>query len=185
MGSKLSEKYEEYIMNKIEKVWGEVVKDVSKAADKAHISTLMELKKEASNMYNKLIRDYYEYETQCYIRHGQSEPGTGTGENLYRANNIRVQGGKLYIETDYKKMETGYRRHGRNTVLEMVKSGQRYAGRRHDPVPWFGDFLGNYITLSHTYINEAFEDFENNLDDMYNRIFLDKMTSLKGKYKYW
>ena len=181
----MSLNYKEILEKEKQRILKQLKSDITDAVKKADLMTLQELKKEAFNMYNKLIRDYYEYPTQCYIRHGQSEPGTRTGENLYRANDIHIEGRTLVLATNYKNMETGYRRHGRDTVLEMVKSGQRYAGRRHDPVPWSGDFIGEYITLNHTYINEAFEDFEDNFADMYDRIFDDKMKGLAGKYEFY
>ena len=181
----MSLNYREILEKEKQRILKQLKADITDAVKKADLLTLKELKKEASKMYNKLIEEYYTYKTESYIRHGQSEPGTGTGENLYRANNIHIQGRTLILDTNYKLMESGYDRHGRDTVLEMVKSGQRFAGRRHDPVLWRGNFIGDYITLDNTYINEAFEEFEDRFEEMYDKIFDDKMKGLAGKYEFY
>ena len=181
----MSLNYREILEKEKQRILKQLKSDITDAVKKADLLTLKELKTEASKMYNKLITDYYTYKTLCYIRHGQSEPGTGTGENLYRANNIHIQGRELILGTDYKLMESGYDRHGRDKVLEMVKSGQRFAGRKHNSVPWRGNFMGNYITLNDTYINEAFEEFEDRFGEMYDKIFDEKMSQLSGKYEFY
>jgi len=181
----MSLNYREILENEKQRILKQIKSDITDAVKKADLLTIKELKDEASKMYDKLITDYYKYETEKYIRHGQSKPGTGTGENLYRANNIHIQGRELILGTNYKLMESGYDRHGRDKVLEMVKSGQRFAGRRHAPVPWSGDFAGNYITLKDTYINEAFEEFEDRFVEMYDKIFDEKMGQLAGKYEFY
>ena len=181
----MSLNFREMLENEKNRILKQLKSDITDAVKKADLLTLKELEKEASDMYDKLITDYYKYKTLCYIRHGQSTPGTGTGENLYRANNIHIQGRELILGTNYKLMESGYDRHGRDKVLEMVKSGQRFAGRKHESVPWNGDFTGNYITLNDTYINDAFEEFEDRFEEMYDRIFDEKMGQLAGKYEFY
>lgn len=158
--------------------------EITDAANKADLMTLQELKIEAEKMYDKLITDYYRYETSTYIRHGQSEPGTCAGINLYKAKNIYIKKNKLFLETNYKLLET-YKRDSRKTVFGMISSGLRPMGRKNEPIDWEGNYSGNYISLHETYINDAFEEFAYRFNGMYDRIFDEKMMSLKGRYDFW
>ena len=180
---------EKQFMMKIEretkKMLKQAKKDITNAVNEADTLTMAEIEQEAHRMYEKLITDYYEYKTRFYIRHGQDRVGTQTGENLYKSDNIHLSHGKLFLETNYKKMSAGYRDHSRNDVLEMIKGGERYMGRHRSPERWSGDYAGTYIDITDSYINQAFNEFEYAFDSMYDEIFDKNMNKLKGKYEFW
>ena len=173
-------KFRKSMMKKAEKIWKKRERDITKAVDQADLATLKELQKEAKNMYKQLIDDYYAYKTIKYVRHGQDRPGTCIGENLYRADFIHIKNNELFIETNYKQMKAGYRDHGREYVLNMIRDGERY-----NVGDWTGDFEGEYIAMYDTYINKAFKEFEHNFQSMYDDIFENKLKKLKGTFEYW
>lgn len=176
----LEKKFEISMTKKAERVWKKREQNIKDAVNKAHIFTMQELEQEAHAMYKKLIDDYYSYKTYWYIRHEQDKPGTRTGINLYRADNIHLKKDRLFLETNYKQMSAGYRDHSRKNVLEMIKEGQRY-----HVGSWSGNFEGEYISVLEQDINGAFQEFENNFQRMYDAVFEKKILSLKGKYEYW
>jgi hypothetical protein len=180
----LQKKIENGIKKELNKIWKKREENIIDAVNKADVFTMKELEEEAHHMYQKLIDDYYSYKTFWYIRHGQDRPGTCTGENLYKADNIHLKKkGKsfeLFLETNYKKMSAGYRDHSRKTVLDMIKDGKRYHVGE-----WQGYFEGEYIDMFEVNVNEAFEEFKNKFSNMYDVIMEKKLRSLKGTYEYW
>lgn len=68
------------------KITDEIVEDLKNVLDK----TATELCKDMSEIFDKCIDEFYKYETRSYYRHDTGR-GTGTGMNLYRANQFRVK----------------------------------------------------------------------------------------------
>jgi hypothetical protein len=72
----------------VEKITPQVVEKLKGALDK----TASELCKDMSQIFDKCIDKFYEYETRSYYRH-ETGRGTGTGMNLYRANQFKLKYG--------------------------------------------------------------------------------------------
>lgn len=72
----------------VEKITEEIIEESKTALDK----TAEELCKDMSEIFDKCIDEFYKYETKSYYRHDTGR-GTGTGMNLYRANQFRLNYG--------------------------------------------------------------------------------------------
>lgn len=75
-----------------------VTKEIIKTARKAVDETGEILYKELFQTFDKCIDKFYEYETRRYYRH-ETGRGTGTGMNLYRASQFRIN----YDSNDHVK----------------------------------------------------------------------------------
>ena len=130
--------------------------------------------KEATRMYDTFMYDFYSYKTRIYIRHGQNRPGTGSGENLYRGQQIRKIGSVynplLSIEFSGKDMQGGYEYDSPYEVLQSVMSGIRFPIRE---MTWEGSYDGKYFSYSGT-PERAFRIFEEHFDDIAYEIFYKK-----------
>ena len=73
-----------------EKYIKKVTKEIVTTAKKALDTTAEELYKETFQIFDKCIDQFYAYETRRYYRH-ETGRGTGTGMNLYRASQFRLQ----------------------------------------------------------------------------------------------
>lgn len=157
---------EEYRRRQRKKVKGDIIR--------ASIYTRDEMYDEAVKMYDTFIDQFYAYETTSYIRHGQSKPGTGSGENLYRGQRIRKYGGnlnpRLSIEFSGADMQGGYARNTAGEVLESVMSGIRFPFRE---MTWSGEYRGKHFSYAGE-PQRAFDIFERNFDIIAETIFMDK-----------
>lgn len=61
--------------------------------------TVNELHHEAEQFWQFYIDKFYEYETQKYIRHRQNSPHTGTGVDIYFANEFELNTGEYFDAT--------------------------------------------------------------------------------------
>lgn len=86
------------------------------------------VKMEYSKAFDEIIRQYYLYKTTSYYRH-EVGVGTGTGVNLYRANNISLEydngyASGLVLDINADDMD-GYYGYSKNKVLDNVLKGIR------------------------------------------------------------
>jgi len=114
--STLMKKTKEKMTKKITEV---VVEELKNALDK----TATELCKDMSEIFDKCIDRFYEYETQKYYRH-ETGRGTGTGMNLYRANQFRLNYGS---DGHIKSVHIGWN----SDKMEPYKSWKDAEGNSH------------------------------------------------------
>lgn len=146
--------------------------------------TNRELYKEIVKMYDSFITQFYEYKTSVYIRHGQSAPGTGTGENLFRGQQIKIlsdntDSPELSIFYDGTDMIDEYKFDYAENVLRFVMAGIRFP--YWNSMTWSGYYYGKYFQYSGN-LQHAFDLFESTFDDIAEKVFYPKWYSL-GWYK--
>ena len=156
--------------------------------DKCINETYEELYDEATNMYDKLIEDFYKYKTKSYYRHHVGI-GTGTGENLYFGKQFELQRGtipSLHLDFSGKDMD-GYRTVTTDDVLANVMNGIRGVPEKGWWTTWHGSYDGKYFSVGGTDITTAFNIFEDNLEHIKRYIFYEKVNREKssGKYKFY
>ena len=135
-----------------------------------------ELYQEAWRMYDSFIDQFYSYPTVSYIRHGESRPGTKTGINLYRAQNIKLDisdamNPQVIIDINSSDMEGGYQRHSPSEVLEYVLNGYRFVGYGNT-MTWKGSYHGKYFSFNNLTMSRAFDEFRGYYFDMQTNIFV-------------
>lgn len=130
-----------------------------------------ELFDEANQMYKTFIDHYYFYKTKSYWRHGVGR-GTGTGQNLYLGNKIKLIEGdnpQLIIDFTGEGMKP-YRFDSTDAVLEQVMSGVRGVPKdRHGKSwleSWSGSYSGKYFSAVGTTMDNAFESFDAQFDNL-------------------
>lgn len=151
------------------------------------------LKREAEKMYDKFLDQFYLYKTRSYIRHGQSRPGTGSGINLYRGQQIKIKR-KTYknfdidildISFDGSEMESKrYQHHSADEVLGFVMDGWRFINTELDnpkstAIAWRGSFKGEYYSSGRKKMKRAFDDFISKEQDMIFDLIKDKVKEKK------
>jgi len=140
-----------------------------------------ELYREAFQMYDHFIDQYYSYVTKSYYRHGVGI-GTGTGENLYRGSQIKLITGQnpdLIIEFSGADM-AGYKYDSTDTVLGIVMKGGRGIPGRKGFSMWGGSYSGKYFSVGDTTPDRAFTLFINYLPDMEKELCV---PQLKEQFK--
>lgn len=140
-----------------------------------------ELEKEMIDMFNKFIHDYYTFHTKRYIRHGQSSPGTETGINLYKANQISKTSGKrptLTIDFSAENMAGGYVKDDPDTVLGQVLEGVQGL-YPYWYQPWVGSYSGKYYsTDGDMQMQAAFDDFGYKFENISRTMFYEQWHRL-------
>ena len=141
------------------------------------------LEKEAQNMYDTFIEQYYYYETTSYYRHNAGV-GTGWGDNLYYGrigkgasgiNMVKTGSVKdfdiytLYTNFSGEHME-GYRYNTPDEVLEQVIGGIRGVPQKGWSVPWTGSYSCKYFKYKGK-MREAFDNFDSDFEKHEARIF--------------
>lgn len=165
--------------------------------------TVDELQREATNMYNTLITQFYLYRTTSYVRHWEGRPGTMKGSNLYYAFHARKlhKNGLplLSIRIDAEDMADGYKLDSKEGVLDAVLMGIRwpYDFSKKDsegktvkdsngsPVPamnkadmtWSGSYQGKYFAYRGV-PEEIFDSFFENFENIATPIFFRKFHEL-------
>ena len=192
---KMNEKYVEALNEKYERGLDLIAEVVTKTAE--------DIYRDARDIYDQCIEQYYMYKTKSYYRHYVGK-GTGTGENLYYSNQIKLSYTTCYgrkipdkfsVEMNAKHMD-GYKPwkdsegvwHSVNkeSVLEYVMSGKR-------GVDADGKF-GNTSTEWYAYVsskcfgklegtpNEIFDTFDKKFNTVVTKRGLKYFQKLKGKY---
>ncbi len=154
-----------------------------------------ELQREATNMYNSLITQFYLYKTTSYIRHWEGHPGTMKGSNLYYAFHARKlhKNGLpyLFIRIDAEDMADGYKLDKKEDVLDYVLAGKRWpyeftrendAGEEvpsmsKEDTTWSGTYQGKYFSYRGV-PNEIFDSFFENFENIATPIFFSKFHEL-------
>ena len=151
-------------------------------------STFEELYKEAVNMYDTLIEEYYKYKTTSYYRHHVGI-GTGTGENLYFGKQFTLTSGlipELSMDFSGKDMDK-YQYNSTDEVLDMVMHGIRGVPSKGWWTTWKGSYNGKYFSVGGVDIATAFNAFYQNFDYLSRYIFKEKINEEKmtGKYQFF
>ena len=119
------------------------LRKIESIVDDAVTLTAEQITEDLSNTFDKCIDDFYSYETRSYYRHEVGK-GTGTGWNLYLANNFQVnyRGGVAtsihfgwngnemlaYRPLNGKSIDADY-------VLDRVMEGVRFDGDGSEHYP--------------------------------------------------
>ena len=152
------------------------------AVDPAITLTAEQITKDLSDTFDKCIDDFYMYETRKYYRHEVGR-GTGTGWNLYLANQFRVNyfgkiaksihfgwnGDDMYL---YKSLSKGASV-SRDHVLDSVMNGIRFNG---DGSNYYPEITWN---LSSSINTEYFGTISGNTPDIIFEQILNKMFSVQ------
>lgn len=185
-----------------EKYTRNVTKEIIKTARKAVDETGEILYKELFQTFDKCIDKFYEYETRRYFRH-ETGRGTGTGMNLYRASQFRIN----YDSDDHvKSIHVGWNANdmapyeswkdkdgelhpvNADYVLKRVMSGIRgledeYADRGFGSYDnhWSVDSLSTkyFGTLSGT-PDKIFDDIEKQWKKVRKRLFQERLNERMG-----
>lgn len=155
--------------------------------------TNKELVNELKKMYRSFMEQFYSYKTTSYIRHGTSRPGTKNGYALKRAANIYAMGGRmprLVIEISGDRIGETYEYDDADSVLDFVMNGIRFTGagivtgkyhphRKGEPWEWTMTweppyYEGKYFQY-HSTVQEAFDAFDNDFEDIAMNMVRDKM----------
>lgn len=153
----------------------EIVESTMKDASKAIQHTYKTMYREAVELYDTYIEEFYSYRTKVYVRHFEPSPGTGEGSNLYYGKKIKLSGRKnlkLSIDFSGEEMAGGYQYDAPDTVLKKVMQGTRFelprGGRK---LTWSGNYHGRYFNYMGTMEN-AFQEFFTRFDDIATDIFI-------------
>ena len=167
----------------IEEITMMVVKKFEKDFDStANYSTKI-MKKEAINMYNSLITQFYKYHTKSYIRHWEFRPGTEQGQNLYHGLHVEDHHSgninSFKIKIDGSDVEGGYEYHSTDEVMDFVANGIRFtADSANASMIWRGSYNSTYFNVHNVTLKQAFQKFFQEYDDIYREIFLERWYSL-------
>lgn len=154
------------------------------AVDPAMVLTAEQITKDLSDTFDKCIDDFYMYETRRYYRH-ETGRGTGTGWNLYLANQFRVNySGKIATSihfgwngndmATYKSLSKGGNV-DREHVLDSVMNGIRFNGDGSSYYPEMS------WTLSSPISTEYFGTISGSTPDIIFEQMLNKMFSVQYK----
>ena len=122
----------------LEKSHEAYMRKMGKLIDNVITLTAEQIVSDFSKTFDKVIDEFYEYETKRYYRHEVGR-GTGTGWNLYLANQMRVDySGKVATNmhlgwngndmAPYKSLYGRKRNVKTEHVLDSVMSGVRFDG---------------------------------------------------------
>lgn len=185
-------------MDKLEKAIKDLVKEEMKEIRRQGIKIIngitKDLYKEAYQMYDSFIDQFYTYETHSYWRHGAGI-GTRTGVTLYRASNFRYHQNKKGLDSfefniedpsdDYPGSSTAPGGKNKGTykyriptdeIYDYIINGKRFylewdrvdgSGKSVIEDLWSGHYDGKYFkTNGNTTILQAFNDFDDRYDDI-------------------
>lgn len=157
-------------------------------------STNKKLVSELKRMYRSFIEQFYQYQTSSYVRHGTSRPGTQQGYSLYRAAEIRSAAGRLprlVVNIFGDRMDESYEYDDADAVFDLIANGIRFsaggiiAGKYHPQnkgKPWEHtmtwanpSYKGKYFSY-HSSIQDAFDAFDNDFDDIAMRMVRDELN---------
>jgi len=157
--------------------------------------TVKELCKEASNIFDSCIDQFYLYQTKSYRRHEVGK-GTGTGINLYRANQIHLnyKGGELtsfYIEINadnmapYKSYKNGEGRRklvSAKYVLDNVMKGIR--GLEDEYIKnGFASYDNHWSATVNTKYFGTLSGTPNQIFDIFDSHFKEIAFTVNNKYR--
>ena len=172
-------------MNRFKQLINAYANEKLKEAKKDYYKIVNELNKElyqdVVQMYDTFITQFYTYKTTSYIRHGQTMPGTQTGESLFRAQNFRI-GGNYYNPTlivDFTPNDMGvsYQYDSAEGVFSYVMHGIRFPYFENSS-NWIGTYKGKYF--SYRGIPEhAFLLFGDTFDEIAEKGFRKKWSKTK------
>lgn len=175
-------------MNKLDKEIKKYVNNYVKQAKKDYWSIISKINNEmyyeAIQMFNSYIDYFYSYETTSYIRHGQSNPGTRNGLNLYRSFTIKKKNkGKtfsLYIKYSgedmnrYDEREYEYDKNPDN-VLDYIFNGIRFP--YYNLMEWNYSYHSRYFSSSGTF-QQAIDKFDKDFYSIANQKFVKEWHKL-------
>ena len=172
-------------MNKLGKLLNDYVNGQLKEAKKDYKKVVNELNKELHeelvNMYDTFIDQFYSYKTTSYIRHGQTKPGTQSGESLYRAQNITMRGGsynpRLLVNFSPEDMDVSYRFDSAPDVFNYVMYGIRFP-YFDNASNWIGEYHGKYFSFKGT-PKHAFQAFNDNFNEIAEKGFREKWAKTR------
>ena len=144
-----------------------------------HTTRIME--REAKNLFNSMITQFYKYHTTSYIRHWEGRPGTEEGQNLFSAfHMVKKHSDKLEyfdIFMDAEDMTGGYRHHSKEQVFDYVYEGVRFSYKKKH-MTWSGSYNGEHFSCKNCSLAEAFTKFFSEYEDNIIPVFMDKWRSL-------
>ena len=149
----------EHIRN-IERASDRFLKSSAKISEKELNKANEEILEEAKRMYDVFIDQYYKYKTTSYYRHDVGI-GTGTGMNLYRAQDFgfdtvtidEYQDRGIIANLKNVKIKYNpnsmakYRKFPRARVLDMIINGIRGVPGYTDTY-WEGEYNGKYFSYN-------------------------------------
>jgi len=174
-----------------EQVRGRIHKDFIDCAKRVNYKMYGEVKA----MYKKLIRQFYDYETTSYIRHFEGKPGTRYGENLeYPISGIKMDNShspKLHVELDPGEISQSppYEHHSPEQVLDYVTAGIRFVlpGTTQGMMtvdPTEMNYHGTYFSFKQGTINDAFQKFHDEWDNISREAFYSMWGNYVKKWKF-
>jgi hypothetical protein len=196
--SKLFEKKQEKLQNQL-------IQSLTETCYKALDLTAEDLYKEAWQIFDKCMDQFYRYKTTSYYRH-ETGIGTRTGMNLYRANQFRINYGiddhvsSLHIgwnDNDmasykpWKDADGNLHQIDKDYVLYNVMRGIR--GLEDESMlngfapydnHWSAEVQTKYFGMLSGTPNQIFDVFEREWDDVSRKLFRRHFTKLyKSKNK--
>lgn len=163
-------------------------------AIKAKRNTFRELYRETSMIFDKCIDQYYRYKTTSYYRH-ETGKGSGTGVNLYRANQIQhVQKGirdTLILGWDGSEDMAAYKsKIDPDYIMDNVANGIRgvedaymkYAYKPYDN-HWSAIVPSKYFGTLEGTMNNIFDEIERQWNDVSGKFFMQQFWSLYNNRK--
>lgn len=189
-----------------------LINSLTKIGEQSLDLTADDLYKEAYQIFDKCMDQFYEYKTRSYYRHDVGR-GTGTGMNLYRASQFRINYGadrhvkSLHIgwnELDmhpykpWRDGDGGIHRVDKKYVMENVMKGLRgfeeeYIGVGFTPTE-DSEYSNNWnwsasVSTKKNYFgnlegtpNEIFEIFEEKWDGVSRKLFREHFKTLYKSY---
>lgn len=177
--------------NKLEKAIKKSIDDameqVSKDLKSSIVKTNNILYEEAVNMYDSYIRRFYEYETTSYIRDYEGQPGTKEGSYLYEGKKgaiAKKNGHNPILMVDpylfgrnMPERQKDYQYDSPERVMELVSKGIRFY---HDNILYTWSYLykGKYFEFSGGSMLDAFNEFNNQFDDLAESLIRKEMNKL-------
>ena len=171
--------------NKIKQLVNIYTNEKLKEAKKDYYKVVNELNKElykdVVQMYDTFITQFYAYKTTSYIRHGQTVPGTQTGESLFRAQDFRIGGNyynpTLIINFAPNDMGTTYQYDSAENVFDYVMHGIRFP-YFNNLLNWTGTYRGKYFSYRGI-PQHAFQLFGDTFNEIAERGFRKKWSKTK------
>ena len=162
--------------NKLKQLVNAYTNEKLKEAKKDYYMIVNELNKElyqdVVQMYDSFITQFYLYKTTSYIRHGQTVPGTLSGESLFRAQDFRIGGNyykpSLIVDFIPNDMNTKYQYDTSASVFNYVMHGVRFP--YYDAMSWIGEYRGKHFSFKGT-PQHAFQLFGDTFNEIAEKGF--------------
>lgn len=190
----MGKKKNKYLESKLSPILKDVLKRAENDFMKCARRINKEIHKDVKDMYLTFIEQFYEYRTTSYLRHFEPRVGTGKGENLtYPAEGIRINNQashspKLYIEFWADEMAGGYRFDTPEHVLDCVIHGIRFPYATGESGPMMANttfsYKGKYFSYTGDTIQEAFDIFDKNWDDISSDAFYSIWDEYVSKWEF-